>query len=224
MNEHDLDLPPVSPRTRHQLGILVLDGSGSMNETTAAKIKKAEAVHVAVQELLGELKKSRVKKNFSIAVVTFDTAAVVHTPETPVWQSADKQINDYGDFNPLTGHGGGTNIEEGLRCAQGIAQLFLSQTNGESVPRSVVIVLMSDGGANEGDAISVANALKSITDITICTTLFSAVGEDIAKDKELMQNIATSPSEPHYRTTYEAEDLRKFFIASMSASKNVKIG
>lgn len=219
MSERDLDMAPEVPRTFHQLGILVLDGSGSMSETTADKISKAEAVHGVVRELLGALKNSRAKKNFSMAVVTFDTAASIHTPATPV---EHEQINDYGDFNPLTGHGGGTDIGEGLRCAQGIVQSFLSQTNGESVPRSVVVILMSDGQATNGDGLSVANEIKQIPGVTLCTTLFSAVGENVVSDKELLQKIATSPL--HYRTTYRADDLRKFFIASVSSGKNVKIG
>ncbi len=146
----DFDAPPVVPATFRQLGILVLDGSGSMGEMTASKVSKAQMVEQAVKELLGLLKKSRVKSNFSIAVVTFDTSATVHTPASSV-----KDIDDYANYNPMIGHGGGTDIGVALRCAEGVAQQFLSGSSTESVPRSVVIVVMSDGMSG-GDPRTVA--------------------------------------------------------------------
>jgi hypothetical protein len=64
------DLPTV-PQTFHQLGILVLDGSGSMSELTDGKISKADAVNMGVRELLTRLVSSKNSKDFSIAVVKF---------------------------------------------------------------------------------------------------------------------------------------------------------
>jgi uncharacterized protein YegL len=213
----DIDEAPAVPRMFHQLGILILDGSGSMSEATLDKISKAEAVNLAVRELLGRLKASRVAANFSIAVVTFDDKAILHTPPTPV-----TTIDDYADYDPLKGHSDGTDIGVGLRQAGEIARRFLTEANTESVPRSVVLVVMSDGMSG-GDPVSEANALKQDPKITLCTTLLRAAASSNDADvaEQLLRNLASSPA--YYRTTYRSEDLRKFFIASVSAGKNVKI-
>ena len=214
----DLDEMPAVPRMFHQLGILILDGSGSMKDLTPDKISKAEAVDLAVRELLGRLRASRVASNFSIAVVTFDDRAIIHTPAAPV-----ANIDDYAEYNPQKAHGGGTDIGVGLHRAGEIAQSFLANAHTESVPRSVVLVVMSDG-LSSGNPIAEANAIKQDPRITICTTLFSAPGQnpqEIAAAEQLLREVASSPM--HYRTTYRSDDLRKFFIASVSSGKNVKI-
>jgi uncharacterized protein YegL len=186
-----------------------------MTEPTADKISKAETVNIAVKELLGRLKASRMAANFSIAVVTFDTSAIPHTPVTAV-----AEADDYGDYDPLRAHGGGTDIGAGLRCAQGLLQQFLSAGGYESVPRSVCVILMSDGKASQ-DSLVVANELKQIPKVTLCTTLFAAAGDDVSRDEQLLRDMATSPK--YYRTTYRANDLRNFFTESMSSGTNVKI-
>jgi len=213
VDQYDIHEVPKVPKQFNQLGIFVLDGSGSMNDPTRDKISKAEAVDMSMREVIGKLKNSRQLKNFSIAVVTFGTSAKQHTPVTPV-----EQADDYADYNPLKDHGGGTDIGVGLRCAQGIAQEFLSQA--DTVRRSVVIIVMSDG-LSGGEPLLAANAIKAIPEITICTTLFAAADAVNDTDQGLLQDIASSPL--NYRTTYRAEDLRKFFIASVSSGKNVDI-
>ena len=214
----DLDEMPAVPRMFHQLGILILDGSGSMKDMTPDKISKAEAVDLAVRELLGRLRASRVAPKFSIAVVTFDDKAIIHTPAAPV-----AHIDDYAEYNPQKAHGGGTDIGVGLRRAGDIAQRFLADAHMESVPRSVVLVVMSDG-LSSGTPLQDANTLKQDPRITICSTLFAASGhnsQETAAAEQLLRDLAISPA--HYRTTYRSDDLRKFFIASVSSGKNVKI-
>lgn len=214
----DLDEMPAVPRMFHQLGILILDGSGSMKDITPDKISKGEAVDIAVRELLGRLRESRVAPNFSIAIVTFDDRAIIQTPATPI-----ANINDYAACNPIQAHGGGTDIGVGLRKASEIANRFLSEGLTESVPRSVVLVVMSDG-LSSGNPNKEANALKQDPRITICTTLFAATNQntpEAAAAEQLLRELATSAM--HYRTTYHSEDLRKFFIASVASGKNIKI-
>ena len=89
------EIPDVaSSRTFHQLGILVLDGSGSMQHYIGDGNRPlADNVNVSVRDFLGFFKNSSIKNNFSIAVVTFDDNATVHTPITPL---AD--IDDYADY------------------------------------------------------------------------------------------------------------------------------
>jgi hypothetical protein len=87
-------------------------------------------------------------------------------------------------------------------------------------PRTVVIVVMSDGESG-GDPIAVANELKKEPAITICCTLFAAAGEDRSQAADLLRDVASTPL--LYRTTYDADGLRTFFIKSVSAGKNVNI-
>lgn len=208
------ELPHV-PRTFHHLGLLVLDGSASMSEQTRDKCSKAQCVNVAVRELLGRLKASRVSKNFSIAVVTFDTAAKVHTPITAI-----EAVDTFADYDPLLAHGGGTDMGVALQTAQQLAEDFLKQPDAVTMPHNVVIVVMSDG-MSTGDPLTVANLMKQNPKITICSTLFAKVGEIEPQAERLLKEIASSPLS--YRTSYAAEDLRKFFIASVSSGKNIKI-
>lgn len=207
------DNPPVVPQTFHQLGILVLDGSGSMIAKTVDKITKAQAVERAVKGLLSKLAESGVAANFSIAMVTFGTTATLHTPPTSV-TTIDRQAN----YDPMVGHGEGTDIEVGLRLAQKVASEF--RADAESVPRSVVVIVMSDGKTG-GNPKVVADELKH-AGITVCTALFVAVGEaDDVDSQALLEELATSHE--YYRTAYQAEDLRKFFIASVAAGMDVTI-
>ncbi len=116
------EIPDVaSSRTFHQLGILVLDGSGSMQHYIGDGNRPlADNVNVSVRDFLGFFKNSSIKNNFSIAVVTFDDNATVHTPITPL---AD--IDDYADYNPVNnGHGGRTFIGGALQKAEELAKEF----------------------------------------------------------------------------------------------------
>jgi hypothetical protein len=94
----------------------------------------------------------------------------------------------------------------------------------EGVPHSVVIVVMSDGMSHD-DPSSIADRIKENPQITICSTLFAMKNgsdEQTGNAQQLLQYIASSPV--HYKTVYDHETLRKFFIASVSSGKNVKIG
>jgi Mg-chelatase subunit ChlD len=207
----------IVPRTFHQLGILILDGSGSMGAQTAGKISKADAVNMAVRELLTRLQVSKNKKNFSIAVVTYDQQAQIHTPITEV-----ETINDNADYNPMNGHGGGTDIGAGILQGYQIAQQFLSNVKEGDVPHSVVMVVMTDGECQKPDSTrEIASMVRQNANITLCTTLFATIGEANPNAQTLMQEIASSPAQ--YKTVYDAESLRKFFIASVSSGKNVNI-
>lgn len=205
----------VAPPSFHQLGLLVLDGSGSMSEPAAGNITKAQAVNVAVREMLTRFKASRHVRNFSFAVVSFDEDAAVHTPIT-----AATAIDDYADYDPLNGRGGGTRIAAGLESARTVAAEFLRREH--PVPPTVVIVLMSDGRDGEGgladprDTLRLAEEIKRTPHVTICTTYFARVGSVDPPSQEHLRSIATNP-ETGYKTVYDAETLRRFFIASLSA-------
>src|SRR5438876_861318 len=100
-------------RTFHQLGILVLDGSGSMAAIGDGNRPIADNVNQSVREFLGYFKNSSIANNFSIAVITFDNSPKIHTPITEL-----TKVDDFADYNPMNGHGGGTYIGGALEMAE----------------------------------------------------------------------------------------------------------
>lgn len=95
-----------TPKQFSQLGVLVVNGSGSMGGPASGNITKAQATNNSIRELFTRFKASRVAKNFAFAVVTFDDSATVVVQPTDVGPALD----DNGDYNPMNGHGGGTNL------------------------------------------------------------------------------------------------------------------
>jgi Mg-chelatase subunit ChlD len=207
---------PLVPQSFHQLGIFVLDGSGSMTEeVSGGGMTKADAVNGAVRDLFTRFKASRQKSNFSFAVVAFDEDASVHLDVTPA-----AGVDDNADYNPLDGHGGGTFIGGGLEVARGIAERFLAGARPD-IPASVVIVVMSDGECGSPDAtIAVAEGVKRVERVTVCATHFARVGHSDPAAQATLKKIATDPVRG-YKTVYDAESLRVFFIASVSAGRAI---
>jgi curved DNA-binding protein CbpA len=212
----------VPPPTFSQLGILVLDGSGSMERQAAGKITKAQTVNLAVREMLTRFSVSRYQRNFSFSVVTFDGKARRHTAVTPA-----PAVDDNADYDPLRNHGGGTNIGAGLREAGQIAQEFLRDAP-QDLPASVVIVVMSDGRDGEGGAgdpaetLRVADEIKRNKAITLCSTYFAEIGTSDTDAQNHLRAIASNPA-TGYKTVYDADTLRKFFIASVSTGTSLAI-
>lgn len=204
-------------RTFHQLGILVLDGSGSMQAIGDGNISLAESVNRAVREFLGYFKNSSIANNFSFAVITFDNDAKVHTPITEL-----PNVDDFGDYNPMNGHGGGTFIGGALAEAEKLASQFLNTPEASSIPHDVRIIVMSDGLCQAPDVTKeVAANLKQNDKIMICSSLFTQpakVGEtETSEAKTVLADIASAAN--LYKTTYKETDLRQFFISSMSAKR-----
>jgi uncharacterized protein YegL len=213
------EIPEVSSsRTFHQLGILILDGSPSMNNIGDGGRTLAENVNVAVREFLGYFKESSQKNNFSMAVIAFDNAAKVHTPITEL-----VNIDDFADYNPMNEQANGTFIGGGLDQAQKLATEFLNSSEAieNSIEHSVSLIVMSDGLCLKADkTIEIAEQIKQNSKIKICSALFterSQIGsEEIQQAKSVLLQIASSPG--LYKTTYSEADLRQFFISSMSAN------
>ena len=204
-------------RTFHQLGILVLDGSGSMQAIGDGNISLAESVNRAVREFLGFFKNSSIANNFSFAVITFDNNAKVHTTITEL-----PKVDDFGDYNPMNGHGGGTFIAGALAEAEKLASQFLNSPEASSIPHDVRIIIMSDGLCQAPDVTKeVATKLKQNDKIMICSSLFTQpakVGEtETSEAKTVLADIASAAN--LYKTTYKETDLRQFFISSMSAKR-----
>lgn len=204
-------------RTFHQLGILVLDGSGSMQAIGDGNISLADSVNRAVREFLGYLKNSSIANNFSFAVITFDNNAKVHTPITEL-----PKVDDFGDYNPMNGHGGGTFIGGALAEAEKLASQFLNTPEALSIPHDVRIIVMSDGLCQAPDVTKeVAANLKQNDKIMICSSLFTQAAKagetETSEAKTVLADIASAAN--LYKTTYKETDLRQFFISSMSAKR-----
>lgn len=211
----------VVPKSFDQLGILNLDGSGSMKEDAASgNQNKGQAVNTATKGLFSRMESSSMNENFSMGIITFDHQAKVHTDATPM-----TQIDSLADYNPLNGHGGGTDIGKALETAEPLIQKHLDKgkyEENEGIPHSVVLLVLSDGESS-GDPVAIANTLKQKygSDLKICTVMFATKGHPHPRAEEILQQIATTPD--CYTMVYNAEQLRKFFIASMSAGKNMGV-
>lgn len=196
-----------------QLGILVLDGSGSMEEQTALKVSKADSVTVAVNDFFSRCKVSKNRNNFTFAIVNYDHRAVVKMQPTPV-----KDIDDHGDYNPMDGLGGATYISEGLKAAKKIAEDFLSQSQAGGLARSVIVLIMTDGvDMTQAETISMANTLKQMEHVKVAGCFFETLGADASemrKCADYMKSLCTDES--YYTDVKTAEELRKFFEASVS--------
>ncbi|MFQ5542479.1 MAG: VWA domain-containing protein [Candidatus Binatia bacterium] len=208
--------PSSVPQTRHQLGILVLEGSGSMNEPIEGKRTKAQIVDQAVKDLLNQLIMSKNNQDFSISLVSFDEHCRVHTFPTRVTDKKGRKIEADADYDPTQGHGGGSDIAQALKEAHVLAEEFLSGAKAKEVPHSVVIVLMSNG-VSQTDPLPVANYIKENPNITLCSSLFTSKEEThpaIDQARDILEQIATSPE--HYVEVHDGEALKDFFIDSVT--------
>ena len=187
-----------------QLGILVLDGSPSMQTAGETGASKAEEVAAAVRDLISRLRNPRMSGNFLLSIVSYDEHVRGRLAPTPV-----PEIDDIGDCNPLSGHSSGTAIGDALEAAGHVAQDFLANQN--SIPRSAVIVLMTDGQNTTGkDPFTVAESIKNSGQrITICA---AGYGKDI--DEMMLKSLVSTPN--GYKQTDNTEELRQFFEASIS--------
>lgn len=208
-------IPPPGPLPFfvEVLGILVLNGSGSMEEQTAQHITKADAVNCAVNELFSYFKASRHRNLFSFAIVNYDHRSIVRMQPTPV-----KDIDDHGNYNPMKGLGGGTYISEGLKHAKKIAEDFLNQSQIDVLHRHVVVTIMTDGiDMTESETISIVNALKRMDHVILTGCFFETVGGNAKAMDEAADYIKGLCSEERFfARVANADDLRQFFINSMS--------
>lgn len=197
-------LPP-RPRSIEQLGILVLDGSGSMSAPDAqGRGTKAQAVGEAVERLISKLKTSSRRQDFWLALIVFDNSVEVRLTPTPMTEIdlSSTQTDPY--------LGGETAIGDALFAAGNMAEEFLA--GEKDLPRSLVIMLMSDGQNTTGRApLDVAREIKSKLGSKVNLVSF-AYGKDA--DAGTLTRIASDP-EKGFRSSDSAEELRSFFEASI---------
>jgi uncharacterized protein YegL len=216
-SETEEDTPMVEERitvtetkTFEQLGILVLDGSGSMEELGISDQPKAEEINQAVRGLISRLRNSGKKENFYLAMVTYDHRVnKERLAPTPVME-----VNDTDNYNPIEGHGGETAIGDALEGAFEVAEAFLDRQRTYS--RSVVIMVMSDGQNTCGkNPVDVADRIKqSGKRITICAAGYGK-GRDL--DEMTLKRLVSNPlGQPCYKFTMNTNELRDFFTATVT--------
>lgn len=197
-----------------QLGILVLDGSGSMvDELNLDKIPKGKAVSQAVRGLFNRFKDSRIADSFCFSVIYYDEKAKLVMDVTDI-----KDVDSEQDFNPTVGMGGLTYIYKGLEEAKKVSDKFFAAPNPQQISRKAVIVVLSDGvDMKPAEAERVLAKLKKDNRITVATCFFETLGAKRSKMDECqkyMEGLATSPA--FSQSVATTEGLRKFFTASVS--------
>jgi uncharacterized protein YegL len=203
----------TQPPTFLQLGILVLDGSGSMTEPSKNKITKGQEVSIAVKDLFSRFKASTLRNNFRFAVVCYDNTAKLEMDVTAL-----KDIDENRSYDPTKGLEGTTSIAEGLKVAKQISDKFLTLYKDGELPRKVLVLLMTDGvDMTELETIATANTLKTNPKIQIASCFFETLNAEVA-DMNLavgfLQSICSDTG--LFAKVHDADSLRGFFERSMS--------
>jgi len=223
MHDSELNIPqPVTAPAWIQLGVMVNDGSGSMTlqsaepdtslEGVAPARTKAAAVDNALKDFIKRMKSSRKAGNFCLSFVSFnDRVTDQRNPEALPSVSSERS------YDP-TAHGtGGTAIHKGLDAAAEIVDDFMREAETTEIPVSVVVVLLSDGEERD-DPVKTAEAaarLRELPNTMLAACLF-ATKDQPAHGEQLLEEIVSEPR--LYQRVHNAEQLRKFFVASVSAS------
>ena len=217
---------PVAPPSWRQLGVLVLDGSESMTWDLArpddsigvalpAKTKAA-AVDRAVRDLVGRLKVSRKRANFSIASLSFNNQVTDLRPPRDV-----TEIDGMESFDPTAAGIGGTELHTGLNAAYEIVEQWFRDEEVNGLPLSAVILVMSDGeDAMPQQALDAAERLKTLPNTLVGASLFATAGEP-ASGGDLLEALASEPR--LYQTVFGAEQLRDFFTASITVATRMMV-
>ncbi len=202
-------LPPEPPAFR-QLGIFLLDGSGSMLEgfvdgTTVA----AEAVNSAMQKTIEHFRTSSNKNCFSFSIVAFGDTAQTLLPAKELVAIEDQSYLPTAVFNGGKGSDS-TRLASGLQKALELAKDF-QKAQKDSVMQRVIIVLLTDGMDHDPDeTIRIAGELQNMGGVDICAChLQTNISDD--HSKILLQKIAQK-----YETVFSANNIRLFFIKSAS--------
>lgn len=197
-----------------QLGILLLDGSGSMRMKTPELITKAEAVSKAVSEFFDMMKQSSISNHFCFAIVNFASKSKKLLDVTEI-----SQLDTDANYNPIKKETGEeTYLYMGLEESKKIIESFMKTK--DDCMRSVVLVIMTDGlDMNERMAKTTMRQLKETygEKLKVTASYFETMGLKDTDQKKIMDflgEMVTDPSD--CRTITSGEELRTFFIASVS--------
>lgn len=221
MHDANTHIPqPLAPQAWYQLGVMVIDGSGSMALPYAGDEEvglggggvrsKAEATEDALKTFVVRMQQSHNAPNFGLSFVFFNDE-VTHERKPVVVPELDPNSR-----YDSTAYGvGGTAIHSGLDAATLIIEAFMREGAALEIPLSAVVVLMSDGEERD-DPVKVAaaaNRIKALPKTKMTSCLFATQGQP-AVGETLLQEVASAPE--FYQRAYSTEQLRKFFEASLT--------
>lgn len=89
-----------------------------------------------------------------------------------------------------------------------------------------MIVVLSDGrdreasGLGPAETLRIADQIKRTPAITICSAYFAQKGLSDPEAEDVLRRIASNPV-TGYKTVYDAETLRAFFVSSVSAGRRI---
>jgi hypothetical protein len=230
--------PPRYPlvASKRQLGILLLDHSLSMTWPGPAGTPKYLTATAAARDLFQRLSSGKRAADFWGSIIAFHSMADILFPPTPVIQISDNltftRLDDP-DYEPE-----GTVIASGLEAAEQMVNAFLAPLpEGKEQPlhSSSVIVLMTDGRDGEypgpdgsilfdpSPSLAVAERLKQSRAaqegrLTLCATYFATANDPAGVREEaegVLRRLVTDPVRD-YRTTHTREELRQFFLGSIT--------
>jgi hypothetical protein len=141
--------------------------------------------------------------------VAFNTVVTEQRPPRPLLE-----LSASDSYDPTAMGIGGTKIATGLEAAVGIVERFLGEAEEGDVPSSAVVLVMSDGEDSEPEAtLAAAARLKEHASADLAACLFATKGQP-AHGAQLLRAIVSE--QRLYQTVYGAEQLRKFFHASIT--------
>lgn len=197
-----------------QLGFVVADGSGSMTLPVDGDYSgsKGEIVGCALNDLIGRLQASRKAANFIFGGLAFDETT--HAAWGPTLMT---QLDTLSDRDPTRQAGGGTRLASGLAAAHTVVEDFLSQ-DIDGLAASAVVLALTDGEDGDPDAARAAAArLTENPRVKLACAFFATRGQP-PQGLPLLRSICSQPATQWCTTVYDAETLRKFWIASVTAA------
>ena len=213
-------------RSFERLGILVLDGSGSMEEPHPNGIKKFEAISGCVKDLILGLKQHPRSPNLFLTILTYDDT-VDRNPVVPI--TPVEEMDDTADYNPMNMNGvvrgGQTAIGDALELAFNVAYDFAKDPN-QKYPRSCVILLMTDGINNTGkDPMQVSQEINERIrreELTqrirrICALGFGVPSDKDSLDADLLRGIVSEEKDENFKITLDSQEIVAFFTKSITA-------
>jgi uncharacterized protein YegL len=200
--------PPEPPAVR-QLGIFLIDGSGSMKIGRTNKNEEpSKAVEAAVRGVIERLKNSNKRNCFEIAVVAFGDSSILIQQPSPVNSINLAQCFEATEFFNEKQGSDSTNISAGLIEASRLINNFFDDKK-DTLPRSASVVILSDGMCHHAnETIKIANTLKQMQNVVVnACHLETNISEPAAVS--LLKDISSN-----YETVYDEVSIRSFFIAS----------
>lgn len=218
----DLSEEPIAAQSAAQGIGFVTDGSVSMDDpiVEADAIpglpprKKKDAATVAVGDTVSRLLAARNSRNFSVGYVAFNNGVSVDRPIRPIHDLPATE-----DYDPTQAGTGGTCIYAGLEASHQQIVAWRSQQSGSLAVSNVVLVLGDGLCSDPARTLAAAQRLKELPDVTIAACLLTGRGEP-AQGAQLLQHIASAPR--FYKTVFGGDQIREFFLASVTIAQGGK--